>query len=264
MPDKTIVVTGVASGIGAETAELLKRQDYHVIGLDLQQPGPDADIDQFITIDLNDVASISRAAGQIDGPLHGLCNIAGLPPRADQESQVLQVNFLGTRALTAQLVGKMKYGASLVNVASRAGNAWAQNMEQVKALLNLSIDNKDALTQYIKHYGIDSTRAYNLSKEAMIVWSMSQTEVLLTRGIRINSVSPGAVDTHILDDFTRAFGEKVVRNVKRAGRAGKPAEIAELIGFLLSPASSWINGSDIPIDGGMGAFAVIDAFELIP
>ena len=111
-------------------------------------------------------------------------------------------------------------------------------------------------------YELNQSRTLQLlTLYSLTIQSFSHSVI---QGIRINSVSPGAVETDILDEFRRAFGEKVVRNVKRAGRAGKPAEVAELIGFLLSPASSWINGSDIPIDGGMGAFAVIDAFELTP
>lgn len=260
MSNRTIVVTGVANGIGAQTARLLKSQDCRVIGLDRQQP--ETPIDQFIEIDLNDAESISHATAQINEPLHGLCNIAGLPPRDGWESLILQVNFLGTRAFTVPLIEMLAEGASIVNVASRAGNAWAQNMEQVKALMSLASHEPDSLRGFVDKHEIDSTRAYNLSKEAMIVWSVAQTEALLNRGVRINTVSPGAVDTSILDDFTQAFGEKVVRNIKRAGRPGKPDEIAQLIGYLLSPASRWINGSDIPADGGMGAFAICDNFQL--
>jgi len=260
MTGKTIVVTGVASGIGAETAKFLKSQNYRVIGLD--RLASDTPVDRFIEIDLNDPASISTATKQIDEPIHGLCNVAGLPPRDDWAALILHVNFLGTRALCLQLLDKLASGASIVNVASRAGNAWAQNIEQVKQLMSLADDKQDDLLSFIKSNKIDPSRAYNLSKEAMIVWSMAQTEHLLSRGIRINTVSPGAVDTTILKDFKRAFGEKVTRNVKRAGRAGKPEEIAQLIAFLVSSNSRWINGSDIPADGGMGAFAVSDNFQL--
>ena len=76
---------------------------------------------------------------------------------------------------------------------------------------------------------IDATRAYNLSKEAVIVYTISQTERMIQKRFRMNSVSPAAVSTGILDDFTKAFGEKVAKNIARAGRPGHPEEIADII-----------------------------------
>ena len=57
-------------------------------------------------------------------------------------------------------------------------------------------------------------------------------------------------------DFINAFGAGVLKNLERVGRAGKPEEVAFLIAFLLSEQADWINGIDIVIDGGMGAFAL--------
>lgn len=96
----------------------------------------------------------------------------------------------------------------------------------------------------------------------MILWTMSEAEPLIARGIRINSLSPAAVATGILDDFARAFGDMMAKNVARAGRPGTPQEIAQITAFLLSPDSHWIKGTDIAIDGGMGAFATTGAFGL--
>ena len=79
---------------------------------------------------------------------------------------------------------------------------------------------------------------------------------------RINAISPGAVATGILDDFARAFGEVMARNVARAGRAGTPEEIARIAAFLLSPDSHWIKGSDITVDGGMAGFNLSDRLNL--
>ena len=82
------------------------------------------------------------------------------------------------------------------------------------------------------------------------------------RGLRANSLSPGGVATGILDDFKRAFGDQMARNVERAGRPGRPEEIAEIAAFVLSPASNWLKGADIAIDGAMGAFNMSDALGL--
>ena len=56
--------------------------------------------------------------------------------------------------------------------------------------------------------------------------------------------------------FFETLGPKVSKNLERVGRAGKPEEVASLIAFLLSEQAEWINGIDIVIDGGMGAFAL--------
>mgnify|MGYP001825342566 CR=1 FL=1 len=252
------VITGIASGIGAATAAELRAQGHWIIGLDIQSPASPAD--EFIQLDLADQISIDRAVSQIEGPLHGLCNIAGLPPRPGLETKILQVNYIGLRRLTLGLLDLLNSGSSIVNLASRAGHNWANNVDQVKKL-DTATSTTD-LAVFLSAEQIDATRAYNLSKEAVILWTKAITEALIQRGIRINSVSPGAIDTPILDDFAQAFGTKMQQNVDRAGRPGQAQEVAPLIAFLLSKESSWINGADITIDGGMSAFAVSDQWEL--
>ena len=115
-----------------------------------------------------------------------------------------------------------------------------------------------------KGLAIDHVRAYNLSKEAVIVLTIAETEALFARGLRMNTVSPAAVSTGILDDFVTAFGERVAKNIARAGRPGLPDEVADVILFLASPESRWLKGIDIPVDGGMGAMAVSDMIGLAP
>ena len=155
------------------------------------------------------------------------------------------------------VIAKLNQGASIVNLASRAGRDWMANTDQTKRLAQ-SADG----ASFVRDEGIDATRAYNLSKEALILWTMSESEELSNQGFRINSVSPAAVATGILDDFIAAFGEVVAKNVARAGRPGTPEEIADVVAFLLSDKSRWIRGADIWIDGGMGAFAVSDRLDL--
>ena len=85
---------------------------------------------------------------------------------------------------------------------------------------------------------------------------------MVQAGLRINSLSPGGVATDILDDFKRAFGAQMAKNVERAGRPGNPEEIAKIAAFVLSPESNWLKGTDIAIDGGMGAFNQSDMLGL--
>lgn len=255
---KTYAVTGVASGIGAEIAAKLKADGHRVIGFDRQETADN--IDEFIALDLNDPASIAQAAAACRWSLDGLCNNAGVPPRDGLEAMILQVNFLGTRAFTRAMTDKLTAGASLVNMASRAGHGWQQNLDQNKRLAVLS--GPEDAAAFVASEEIDATRCYNLSKEAMILWSLAITEEMVARDVRVNSISPGGVSTGILDDFRRAFGEKMARNVARAGRPGNPGEIASIAAFALSPDSGWLKGADIAVDGGMGAFNMTDALGL--
>lgn len=254
----TYAITGVASGIGAELARILKADGHRVIGFDLHET--DRNIDLFVPLDLNDPDAIRAAAASVSEPLDGLCNNAGLPPRAGLEATILQVNFLGQRAFTQAMLPHLKAGASIVNMASRAGHGWRDNIAQVKRLAGLT--RRDQLDGFVAEEGIDATRCYNLSKEAMILWTIAVTEDMVHRGFRINSLSPGGIATGILDDFKRAFGAQMARNVERAGRPGSPEEIAEIAAFVLSPEANWLKGADIAIDGGMGAFNMTDMLGL--
>lgn len=258
MAQLTFAVTGVASGIGAELARILKQRGDRVIGFDIRET--QANLDRFIPLDLDDAQSIAEAAAQVGEPLDGLCNNAGLPPRAGLEQTILQVNFLGTRAFTHAVLPWLRPGAAIVNMASRAGHGWREGAEQVRRLALLT--HHDQLARFIAQENLDATRCYNLTKEAMILWTLAEAEPMVQRGLRINSISPGGIATGILGDFQKAFGARMTRNVERAGRPGKPEEIAEVAAFLLSPASCWIKGADIAVDGGMGAFNLADAMDL--
>lgn len=258
MTQRHYVVTGCAGGIGSALVNSLHSQGHRVTGMDLVETA--APVDQFIQVDFTVPESIDAAAAAVSGQIDGLCNNAGLPPRDGWAEKILRVNFVAQRQLTRLMLPKLGQGASIVNIASRAGQAWRDNIDQVKLLAGLTT--QDALKQFVEEQGIDPTRAYNLSKEAMIVWTQAETEPMHARGVRINSLSPAAVSTGILDDFVRAFGDRVEKNLARTGRAGEAAEIADVAAFLLSPASRWLYGTDTWADGGMAAFATSDALSL--
>ncbi|MDD9908601.1 MAG: SDR family oxidoreductase [Ahrensia sp.] len=258
MAQKTYAITGVSNGIGRELAGLLKEAGHRVVGLDIAEPaGP---VDQFIALDLSDAGSVKRAAAEVPDGLDGLCNSAGLPPRPGLETKILAVNFLGTRSLTNLLLPKLGEGASVVNLASRAGHGWRDAIEQIRRLAALDLGGN--IEGFVAQEKIAPVRAYDLSKEAVILWTMASSENYLNRRRRINSISPGAVETGILQDFETAFGERMTKNVERAGRAASPKEIAHLAAFLLSPESNWVKGTDITIDGGMSAFQASDVLSL--
>jgi NAD(P)-dependent dehydrogenase (short-subunit alcohol dehydrogenase family) len=251
-------ITGVASGIGAELAKILMGQGHEIVGFDIVEP--EAKLANFIKLDLSDPDQIDAAVSQVNHSLDGLCNNAGLPPRDGLTQEILQVNFLSQRLFTMALIPRLKRGGSIVNMASRAGHRWQNSLEQCKRFA--AIETRQQLIEFIQTEEVDPVRAYDLSKEAMILWTIAETEAMFGRGLRVNSVSPGAIATRILDDFAAAFGDRMAKNVARTGRHGNPREVAEVAAFLLSSKSSWINGTDIAIDGGMGGFNLCDQIGL--
>lgn len=257
---KTIAVTGSASGIGAETAARMRALGARVIGLDRTERHDN--VDDFIAIDLIDSAAIEAAAAALPAALDGLCHIAGVPPRGDA-LPVLKVNFFSARRLTGLVLPRLRDGAVIVNVASMAGFKWRLNIERVKAGLALPDSADDEAIQALcAGHDIDAVGSYLYSKELMIAWTKTLRQQLASRDIRAVSVSPGPVETPIFGDFVAAFGAKATQDIGAVGRAGRAPDIAPVIAFLCSDGAAWLNGVDIPADGGLEAVMLTRAFGL--
>lgn len=244
---KKIIVTGAASGIGAATAALLTQKGAEVIGVDIQRPAQFSG--QFVQADLSRQDSIDALVATLPPGLHGLANIAGLPPTRPAPA-VLRVNLVGLKYLTTQVVPKLADGASIVNLASLAGLGWADAKDSILASANLGFDGVEAFCQ---QHGIEGARSYFFSKEALIAWTLQNRWTWRDRGIRMNAVSPGPVDTPILPDFIATLGARAEEDMRTMDRPGTPADIAPVVAFLLSDGSGWIRGANIPTDGGMYA-----------
>ncbi|MEX3010670.1 coniferyl-alcohol dehydrogenase [Hoeflea sp. TYP-13] len=255
---QTIIVTGVASGIGARTVEVLKSQGAKVIGVDRNETD---NCDTFFQADLSDPASISDLVAKLPAGADGLANVAGLPPTAPAE-QVIKVNILGLREFTYALVPRLAAGASIVNLASLAGFGWPDAVDQAKATLELTLDGD--IAGFCREHDLDAPggRSYFLSKEALIIWTMQNRWTWRDRGIRMNSISPGPVDTPILPDFIETLGERAEEDMRVMDRPGTPEDIAPVAAFLLSRSSAWIRGVNIPADGGMSSHILCGMHEL--
>lgn len=248
--NKTIVITGACSGIGAETARLMRQRGARVIGMDRNDP--QLTLDGFIKVDLSDEAAIDAAVGQLPERVDGLCNVAGVPGTAAVDL-LARVNYLGQRHLTERVAERMPSGSSIVQVASILGYFYAQRSDQHKALAAAS-GFTDGLSWLARH-PVDQKGCYEYFKEALIVWTMQRSYTLFKeRDIRMNCVAPGPVFTPILGDFVTQLGvERVQADAERMKRPAFADEVAPALAFLCSDDSRWINGANLPVDGGFAA-----------
>ena len=245
---KRIIVTGAASGIGQQSAKLMQERGAHIVGFDRNKPA--AYVDEYIEVDFTEPASINNAVDNFGGSADALCNIAGVPPTAPVVT-VVTVNFIGLRYFTERIIGKLNDGGSIVNMASLAGVGWPGAVADVcRFIEDADFDNASALCAELN---IEQARSYFFSKEVLVVWTMQNWNTWRERGIRVNAVSPGPVATPILGDFLETLGPRAEEDMRVMGRAGAPEEIAPLVAFLCSDESSWMNGANISIDGGMNA-----------
>lgn len=248
--NKTIVVTGCCSGIGADFTKLARQQGARVIGVD--RNAPTLTLDGFIQVDLGDPAAIDAAVAQLPAQVDALANIAGVPGTAPAEL-VGRVNYLGLRHFTQRVLERMPEGGSIVHIASILGAQWPERLEQHRTLG--AIASFEAGAQWLASHPVPQETCYQYFKEALIVWSATQSQkIFMERGVRMNCVAPGPVFTPILGDFVQMLGqERVEKDAHRMKRPAFSDEVAPVIAFLCSDAARWISGINLPVDGGLAS-----------
>lgn len=223
---KVVVVTGAARGQGAAEAEALTREGARVIATDVVTGSGCRHLDVSSE---EDWAGLAAELRETYGQVHGLVNNAGITwrarlgeVRAEDMARVHAVNVTGPLLGIQYLAPLMPPGSSIVNVGSSA-----------------------AVTA---HYPV----AYTTSKWALRGLSKTAALELGPRGIRVNTIHPGYIETEMTASAAPAFREANIRETP-LGRTGTVGEIAPLVVFLLSDDSSFISGAEIRVDGGLTA-----------
>jgi len=239
---RVMLLTGASRGIGHATVKRFSAAGWRVITCSRHsfpeecpwEMGPE----DHIQVDLADpdntmeaIEEIKRRLEPEGSVLHALVNNAGISPkgpggsrlgtmdtRLEDWKQVFQVNFFAPIMLARGLVEELaRASGSVVNVTSIAGS-------RVHPFAGA---------------------AYATSKAALAALTREMAADFGPRGIRVNAISPGEIDTAILSPGT----EKLVEQIPLR-RLGTPDEVAKAIYFLCTDASSYVNGAELHINGG--------------
>lgn len=252
---KHVVITGAATGMGHETAQLLVDAGATVTALDVAQVHLDGVT--YVEADLGDPASIDEAVGRIPAVVDVVMNCAGIPGGTRfSPIEVIKVNYLGLRHLTEALLPRIPAGGAVVNIASIAGGNWFSHIAELSELQATS--GFDDGIAWIEDHTELVGDGYFFSKEAVQYYTLFRSVSAIKDGVRVNSICPGVTDTKIMPDFRVAMGDGAINMTADVGigRLATPDEMAPAMLFLGdSRASSYINGVNLVIDGGFSAAA---------
>jgi len=241
------VVTGCASGMGAETARILSELGASVTGLDVKTG--DTVVETFHQVDLRDQGSIDSVVAAIDRPVDSVFSVAGLPGHPFTDLDTVLVNFVGARYLIESLVPVMPAGSSVVCVASNAGLGWEKEIDD---LLPVVSEGGFAATKaWCEEHPERITTGYLPSKKLLNAWVAWRAATLLDVGIRLNCSNPGPTDTAMMPAFEAYAGKELIDAfIGPSKRRATAEEQAWPLVFLNSRRSSYIAGEALHTDAG--------------
>lgn len=247
---KTVVITGAAGGIGQSLSLWFGQRGARIIGIDksvnaaaaltaLEDNGIDA---MFLRLDIGDIAAVAEAFGELDR-VDVLINNAGYSNHhvlrlttPESWAEEINGNLNGAFNCAHAAIERMKPqgGGAIINIAS--------------------VNGQSAL----------GDPAYSAGKAGMISLTRTLAQELGKHGIRANCVMPGTVRTPLWRERAQKDPE-VLKTLERwypLGRIVEPEEVAEVVGFLASDASSAVSGAVIPVDCGLSAGNIVMTREL--
>ena len=237
------VITGAASGIGAACAERFAEEGSRVVTIDAV-----GEVDH--QLDVRDESAVRDAfdqalslEGRLDAVVHAAGVVGGGPVHmldAEEWDRVVDVNLKGTF-----LIGK--YSALAMLPAGRGSIVNVASIEGIE--------------------GTEGGSAYNASKGGVVALTKCMAIDYGRRGLRVNCICPGGIDTPMLRSICDSEGMELYREKLEdghlLGRFGRPAEIAAAAAFLASDDASFVTGHALVVDGGFTAGLRVGLLEQI-
>jgi 3-oxoacyl-[acyl-carrier protein] reductase len=253
---ETAIITGAAGGMGAAIARAFAEEGRDLILCDLQSER----LEELAKV-LAGNAAVDIVAGDVtaaDYPariiaalgsrrIGVMAHAAGVSPSMADGKRVFDINFSATTRLVESLLPHMAPGGGMILIASNSGQIIARPLFD-KALKKVIKGGSSLLLKLMLR---NSRTAYPMSKRAVQLYAKAMSPAFGKVGARIVSLSPGIINTSMgrLEQRAGPEMDKMIA-VTPLGRMGEPREIASVVAFLASPAASYINGTDILVDGG--------------
>ncbi|MGE8624825.1 3-hydroxyacyl-CoA dehydrogenase [Acinetobacter schindleri] len=247
--NKVFVVTGGASGLGAETSRYLVEQGAQVVLVDMnlelgqslaQELGEQAQFQQLDVTDETAASEFFKILEQTHGQLNGLVNCAGIAPSAKvlgrdglhdlaMFQRVLNINVTGT-------FNMLRYAAELISKYELK-----QGEEERGVIINTA-----SVAAFDGQIG---QAAYSASKGAVVAMTLPLARELAKNAIRVMTIAPGIMETPMLKGLPQNVQDSLGQMVPFPPRLAKPSEYAKLVGHILE--NTYLNGEVIRLDGAI-------------
>lgn len=246
-----VVVTGAAQGMGRACLERLRPVAGHLVAVDLDAPAIEGA--HGVACDVSDPGAVARLAAEVArlGPFRALVHAAGISPTMGDPRRILAVDLVGTRLLLDAFEPLVTEGSSAVCFASSAAHqvALAGADPDLDALVEDPL--ADGFLDRAAARITDSGLAYAYAKRGVIRAVARAAVAWGPRGGRVNSVSPGIVETAMgRRELAAQPVMQVILDRTPLRRTGRPEEIAAVVAFLVSDDASFVSGTDVLADGG--------------
>ncbi len=240
---KVAVITGGNSGIGLATAQQFVSDGAYVFITGRRQSELDSAATQ---IGKNNVTAVQ-------GDVSNLADLDRLYAKVKEQKGQINILFANAGIIGAAPLGKISeehfdktFGINVKGLLFTVQKALPLFQDGGSIILNASV---------AASKGFEATSVYSATKAAIRSFARTWTADLKQRKIRVNTISPGRIDTPIFngvlnEEQTKQFNASIVANVP-LGRMGNPDEVAKAASFLASDDSSYITGTELSVDGGL-------------
>lgn len=242
MKNKTVIITGAASGIGKATAELFAKQGAQVVLSDIQEEAGKATTESivaaggkaiFFKTDVSkpeEMEALVNFAIKTYGKLDVAVNNAGI---GGELNLIADMSLEGWQKVIGINLNSLFYGMKY----------------QIKAMLKNGSGSIVNISSILGSVGFAGSAGYTAAKHGVVGLTQAAALEYSAQGIRVNAVGPGFIETPLLDALDAEMKKQLVL-LHPIGRLGKSEEVAELIYWLSSDKSSFVTGSYYPVDGG--------------